>query len=288
MAVVFFWLGHVSDEPLDHPQWLMAGYWPVLVCYTVLAGFCLPCLCLYGLLLYALRLWGLIAGPDPYNPLGQWSFVTYPLMQGALYGGAAWILVLVGSTVRAIFSGREPRGLLRDSGSGKAATCARKYRRLLATVALIVIASIASRSVLLPTLPSTWRADFDWNRYVEIYAAIKADQHHMLGKSFDEVSKRFGLGCVPWDDAFEQGLASDQTGRIYHFQGFALYVTVGRELPEDSPLRKRGWYTEEDLQRYGVLRLANQFPFVRADGINDRGERMKTLFGCDRRRVRAD
>jgi hypothetical protein len=293
MAVVFLALGHFSDEPLDHPYWLMAGYWPVVFCYTVLIGFCLPCLCLYGLLLYSLRLCGLIPGPDAYNPLGQWCFVAYPLLQGAIYGGAAWMLTLVGNAVRRILPRRRTlRGSPSDYGEDRplengsevgasrsvtpqagAGAPWRACRKLLAILAPLVILSIASRFVLLPTLPSTWRVDFDRNRYVEIHDAIKADKSHLLGKSFDEVSKRFGLESVPWDDASFQG--PNGSYRIYHFRGFAFYVTVGLELPDDSPLRKGGGYTGEDLRRYGVLRLADQYPFVRVDGINDPKERMK-------------
>ena len=293
MAIIFLALGYVSDEPLDHPYWLMAGYWPVVFCYSVLIGFCLPCLCLYGLLLYSLRLLDLIPGPDLYNPLGQWCFVAYPLLQGAIYGGAAWILTLVGNAVLAILRRRRIlRGSPKDYGGDKplengsevgaspsatpqagARVSWRACLKLLAVVAPLVILSIASRFVLLPTLPSTWRVDFDWNRYVEIHDAIKADKSHLLGKSFDEVSKRFGLESVPWDDdPFGQGPAN---GRIYHFRGFAFYVTVKLELPDNSPLLRQRSFTGEDLRRYGVLRLAHFYPFVRADGINDPTERMK-------------
>lgn len=294
MAIVFLALGHVSGEPLDHPYWLMAGCWPVVFCYTILIGFCLPCFCLYGLLLYSLRLYGLISGPDVYNPLGQWCFVAYPLLQGVLYGGTAWMLTLVGNAVRGTLARRRTlRGLPNDYGADRplqnspevgASPSATPQagamafwsvcRKLLAILAALVILSIASRFVLLPTLPSTWRVDFDWNRYVEIHDAIKADKSHLLGKSFAEVSQRFGLESVPWDDASFQHGPTDSY-RIYHFRGFAFYVTVDLELPDDSPLRTGRGYSGEGLRRYGVLRLAHQYPFVRADGINDPKERMK-------------
>lgn len=292
MAILFLALGHVSPEPLDHPQWLMAGSWPVLVCYKVLVGFCLPVLCLYGILLYALGICGL-ASHDFYNPLGQMSVVVYPLMQGIIYGGAAWMIVLLGNVVHdRLLRWRKSRDSSTGLGSvaeedsengpnssqtrpqASESSCWMTGRKVLAVTALVFIPySIVSVLVLLPSLPSTWTVDFDRTRYAEIHEAIKADEHHLLGKSFDEVSKRFGLEGVPWDDAGCQ--RPPNSDRIYHFRGFAFHVTVDWELPEDSPLRARGSYTTEELRRYGVLRLAHQWPFVRADGINDPKERMK-------------
>jgi hypothetical protein len=270
----------------------MSGSWPVLICYTVLIGFCVPVLWLYGLLLYACEL----TSHDFYNPLGQLSFVVYPLMQGALYGGVAWMMILLGNVVRGTLSRRRTsrgsstnlgRDWLPERGSeiesppsqAKPQTEAwsswRTDRTLLAITALIVILySIASLLVLLPTLPSTWTVDFDRNRYAEIYGTIKADKQHLLGKSLEEATRAFGLDNIPWDDgAFQQ-----ESGmfRIYHFRGFALYITLNR-LPagitsnSNQPWRSTG----EELQRHGVLWLAGQIPFVRADGINDPKERMK-------------
>ena len=76
----------------------------------------------------------------------------------------------------------------------RSGTSWRTRRRLLAVTTLVVVLySSVSLPVLLPSRPPTWTADFDWDRYAEIYEAIKADEHHLLGKSFDEVSKRLGL-----------------------------------------------------------------------------------------------
>jgi len=126
-------------------------------------------------------------------------------------------------------------------------------------------------------LPPSWTADYDKERYTQIRAAIAADKQHLLGKSFDEVSKQFDLEGVPWDDASVQQSPPCQY-RICHFRGFAFYVTVDLQLPTDSPVSKQGGYTGEDLQRYGVLRLAHQYPVVRIDGLNDRQERMKRFW----------
>jgi hypothetical protein len=126
-------------------------------------------------------------------------------------------------------------------------------------------------------LPPSWTADYDKDRYTQIRKAIEADQQHLLGKSLDDVSKELSLEDVPWDDddSFQRAAG---TYRIYHFRGFALYVTL-ELLPAGITPRsiERGSYTEAELQRHGVLWLAHQYPFVRIDGIRDGKERMKRI-----------
>jgi hypothetical protein len=283
LAFLFLTLGNVSIEPLDHPQWLMAGYWPVRLCYAILIGYCMPGLYLSVFLLRAFQLWDLIASPDLHNSFGQWCFVVYPLMQGIIYGGAAWILA---SFMRCLAQNNSSNDSVGDRSSGndsagktsssvktqsKAIACAKTYWRWLAILAFIMVVCIASRFICFPTLPSTWYVDFDRDRYIEIHDAIKADKNHLLGKSFDEISKQFRLENVPWDDvAFQRG--PNDSFRIYHFRGFAFYMTLEWARPKDGLKRS---YTMKEVRQYGVLRLAYFFPFVRADGINDPKEWMK-------------
>jgi hypothetical protein len=125
LAILFLALGHISPEPLDHPQWLMAGYWPIMICYSVLLGWCAPGFALFCLLLHTFRGWGLVAGPDPYLRPGLWWFVIYPLVQGVIYGGAAWMLTWIGNTVHTRFlRHRISRSSLRDyEGGGAFGNC---------------------------------------------------------------------------------------------------------------------------------------------------------------------
>ena len=132
--------------------------------------------------------------------------------------------------------------------------------------------------------PPTWTtADYDKQRYQQFRTAIATDPKHLLGKPLDEITKALSLEDVPWDDAsVQQGWQH----RMYHFRGFALVLDVDRELPAESPLRG-GAYTQEDLQRYGVLKIAHQVPALRIDGVNDRQERMRRFWKafeeeCDR------
>ncbi len=132
--------------------------------------------------------------------------------------------------------------------------------------------------------PPTWTtAEYDKQRYQQIRAAIASDPKHLLGKPFDEIAKALSLEDTPWDDAtFQEGWEH----RIYHFRGFSLCIDIDRVLPAVSPLRS-GSYTESDLQKYGVVQLAHQYPALRIDGLNDRQERMRRFWKaideeCDR------
>jgi hypothetical protein len=123
-------------------------------------------------------------------------------------------------------------------------------------------------------LPVSWTADYDGKRYTQICSAIDADPKHLLGKSFDEISRKLGLEDVPWDDAAVQ----QEPGmfRIYHFRGFALYVTLERLPAGITPDSRTPWTsTGKELERHGVLWLAHQYPCVKIDGISDGKERMK-------------
>lgn len=123
-------------------------------------------------------------------------------------------------------------------------------------------------------LPVSWTADYDKERYTQIRRVIADDQQHLLGKSLDEVSKAISLENVSWDDGgFQQ---PSGMYRIYHFRGFAFYVTLEALPVGIKPDSNTPWSsTEEELQRHGKLWLADQYPFVQIDGINDGKERMK-------------
>ena len=122
--------------------------------------------------------------------------------------------------------------------------------------------------------PLSCTADYDRVRYDEIRWAIDADPKHLLGTSFDEFSRQMRLDAVPWDDAAIQ----QEPGmfRIYHFRGFALYVTLSRlppGTPPDTrvPMRARG----QELDHHEVLWFAHQYPYVIIDGVSEGKERMR-------------
>ena len=122
-------------------------------------------------------------------------------------------------------------------------------------------------------LPPSWTADYDRARYIQVRQAIEDDREHLLGRSFDDFSKQLRLEDVPWDDGLALQLPEGMY-RIYHFQGFALHVTL-EPLPAGvTPDRiGRSRCSDEERQRPRVLWFIDA-PFVRIDGIGDRRERM--------------
>jgi hypothetical protein len=129
------------------------------------------------------------------------------------------------------------------------------------------------RSVGLPVYST---ADYDRERYRQIYFSIAADPKHFRGTYFDDVIKALRLDDVPWDDiAFQRppGMV-----RIYHFRGFALYISLEDLPPGITPAKNYRSVTPngEYPPIIGVLRLRNQ-PGVEIDGL-DRQERMKRFW----------
>ena len=150
------------------------------------------------------------------------------------------------------------------------------WRKLFVFMVLSVACGIGL-ALWSPGLPLSWTADYDRERYTEIRRAIDADPQHLLGKPFDEISRKLRLEDIPWDDIAiqqEPGMV-----RRYHFRGFALDVTLERLPAGITPDRKMSWTaTGEELDRHGMLWLAHQYPCVRIDGVSDRKERMRRFW----------
>jgi hypothetical protein len=129
------------------------------------------------------------------------------------------------------------------------------------------------RSVGLP-LYST--ADYDKQRYRQIYFSIATDPKHFRGKDFDDAIKALDLDDVPWDDTALQRPPGMQ--RIYHFRGFALHISLEDLPPGITPAKNYRAVTPngEYPPIIGVLRLRHQ-PGVEIDGL-DRQERMKLFW----------
>jgi hypothetical protein len=141
----------------------------------------------------------------------------------------------------------------------------------------LVLACGVGLAVWIVGMPRSWTVDYDRARYYEIRRAIDADPRHLLGRPFDEASRRLRLEDVPWDDiAFQSEPGSV---RLYHFRGFSLVVTL-RSLPAGIPPDRQGpWApTDEELSRPRVLWLAHQYPVLQIDGVGDRKERMRRLW----------
>ena len=125
--------------------------------------------------------------------------------------------------------------------------------------------------------PATWAwlAGYDHTSYARITQAIAIDPQHLCGRQLYDVSRELGLEDVPWDD----GNVQNEPGsfRIYHFRGFAVYVTLDytRSGVTRNILLERG-STEEKVLGRDLLRIHPTIaPFARIDGICGREERMR-------------
>ena len=123
-------------------------------------------------------------------------------------------------------------------------------------------------------IPVAWTANYDRERYYEMRRVIEGDRKRLLGKTFAEASQLLRLDGVPWDDVAvkqEPGMF-----RVYHFRGFALYLTLRRYPPGITPESHTPWTSSgQELDRTGVLRLASQYPAIKIDEVTDRAERLK-------------
>jgi hypothetical protein len=246
----------------------MAGSSPIVVCYTILAGFCLPAFFLHFFLaisVCAVCDLDFLPGEIPF-------FTVYPFLQGVVYGGLVWAMMSGGGTVRRLL---RSRGVASDAvtlgGTSETRHCHGNRLRPAAVVSILLVAyAAASLLLLLPGLPPAWTADYDRARCTQIGRAIATDEYRLRGKPLDEFTRDLGLEEIPWDEGFGQG----GEDRIYHFRGFALYVTV-----VDRPHEALSGGANND--RPGVPWI-RPYPSVRVDSISDRNERMKQYWkACD-------
>ena len=159
----------------------------------------------------------------------------------------------------------------------------------LLVLTLLLAASGIGLAVWSVGLPLFSTADYDKERYRQIYFSIAADPKHFSGKYFDDAIKELGLEDVPWDDSAAQRFPGME--RFYHFRGFALHISLETLPPGIIPAKNYRTLTPngEYPPIIGVLRLRYQ-PGVEIDGL-ERQERMKGFwkriddeFEMDRRR----
>jgi hypothetical protein len=157
--------------------------------------------------------------------------------------------------------------------------------RLLAVAGLFVVSGVAF-SVWAIGLPLSWAADYDRARYARITRAIAADPQHLGGRRLYDAGREVGLEDAPWDDANAQNRPG--SFRIYHFRGFALYVSLewGRQGLTDNMLLERG-SADEKLQARDLLRIdPHNAPYVLIDGLSSREERMRLYWARQEKAMR--
>ena len=127
-------------------------------------------------------------------------------------------------------------------------------RFLLLGIACLAIVSGVVLYVWATGLPLSWTADYDRATYARIMSAIAADPQHLGGRRLYDVARELGLEDAPWDDGNVQNLPGSY--RVYHFRGFALYVTLDymRQGLTQNMLLERG-SADEKLQAHDLLRI---------------------------------
>jgi hypothetical protein len=148
-------------------------------------------------------------------------------------------------------------------------------RFLLLGIACLAVVSGVALYVWATGLPLSWTADYDRASYARIINAIAADPQHLCGRRLYDVARELGLQDAPWDDGDVQNLPGSY--RVYHFRGFALYVTLEymRQGLTQNMLLERG-SADEKLQARDLLRInLNIPPHVLIDGLSSRDERMR-------------
>jgi len=159
-------------------------------------------------------------------------------------------------------------------------------RYLLLGIACLAAVSGVALSVWAIGLPLSWTADYDRARYARIIKAIAADPQHLCGRRLYDVARELGLEDAPWDDGNVQNLPGSY--RIYHFRGFALYVTLEymQQGLTQNMLLERG-SADEKLQARDLLRINLYLPpHVLIDGLSSREARMRIYWARQNEAIR--
>ena len=159
-------------------------------------------------------------------------------------------------------------------------------RFLLVGIACLAVVCGLALTVWATGLPLSWTADYDRAQYNRIVSAIAADPKHLGGRRLYDVAHQLGFEDVPWDDGSVQNRAGSM--RIYHFRGFALWVTLDymRDGVTEDMMLERG-SAEEKLQARDLLRInLNVPPSVWIDGLASREERMRIFWAREEEAIR--
>jgi hypothetical protein len=125
----------------------------------------------------------------------------------------------------------------------------------------------------------SWGADakYDKTRYDQMQRTIDDSTNKLLGISLQDASKLLSLKNVKWDE----GYSSVPFGqlRVYHFKGFYLLLSL-RVFPRGITPESHGQFSvnESELRTNGIWWVANFYPALHIDGIDDPKERMSNYW----------
>ena len=137
---------------------------------------------------------------------------------------------------------------------------------------LLIVAFFSCRA-------TSWSADvkYDKAHYDQMQRAIDGSTNKLIGISLLDASKLLSLENVEWDE----GYTSVPRGqlRVYHFKGFYLLLSL-QIFPRGTTPESQGQFSVNDseLRTNGVWCVANFYPTLDIDGIDDPKERMSNYW----------
>jgi hypothetical protein len=119
--------------------------------------------------------------------------------------------------------------------------------------------------------------DYDKRRCDQMQRAIDSSANKLLGVSLENAASLLSLKNVKWDE----GYTSVPRGqlRVYHFKGFYLLLSL-QVFPRGITPESRGQFSvnASELRTNGVWWVANFYPALDIDGIEDPKERMSNYW----------
>lgn len=144
---------------------------------------------------------------------------------------------------------------------------------------LLVLAFLSCCVAFLSCCANSCSADvkYDKTHYDQMQRAIDGSTNKLLGVSLQDASKLLSLENVKWDE----GYTSVPRGqlRLYHFKGFYLMLSL-QAFPRGITPESHGQFSvnESELRTNGVWWVANFYPALDIDGIDDPKERMSNYW----------
>jgi hypothetical protein len=118
---------------------------------------------------------------------------------------------------------------------------------------------------------------YDKARFDQVQRTIDGSTNKLLGISLADASKLLSLDGVRWDEGYTS--MSLGQSRIYHFRGFYLLLSLELFPKGSSPEhRPRSFSIDSEFRANGVWWVANFYPALHVDGLDDPKLRMSNYW----------
>jgi hypothetical protein len=122
------------------------------------------------------------------------------------------------------------------------------------------------------------RSSYDQTQFDRMQSTIDGSTNKLLGVSLTDASRLLGLDGARWDEGYTSVPLGQE--RIYHFRGFYLLLSLQilpRGMTPDQP-RSFGWSSDSELRSNGVWWVADFYPALHVDGLDDPQMRMSNYW----------